>query len=112
MLRFVSARISWNAISNRELRRSYKALRNDLVLPSATTLSNIYLKEYVLTVEAIEKQLLSQNNVHLALDGSTSPNKLVIPSVIAYYLDRNWAMREVQLTFNEVDHLFFSRFKS
>jgi len=41
MLGFVSAHIPWNAISHLELRRSYKALRDDLVLPFATTLSNI-----------------------------------------------------------------------
>jgi len=38
---FVLAHTPWNAISNLELRRSYKALRNDLVLLSATTLSNV-----------------------------------------------------------------------
>ena len=31
------------------------ALRDDLVLPCATTLSNICLMEYALTVNAIEK---------------------------------------------------------
>ena len=58
MLGFVSAHIPWNAISNLELRRSYKALCDDLVLPSATTLSNICQREYALTVDAIKKQLL------------------------------------------------------
>ena len=41
MLGFVSAYIPWNAISNLELRRSPKALREDLVWLAATTLSNI-----------------------------------------------------------------------
>jgi len=41
MLGCVSAHIPWNTISNFELQQSYKALRNDLVLPSATTLTNI-----------------------------------------------------------------------
>ena len=49
MLGFVSAHIPWNTISNLELRRSYKALRDDLVLPSATTLRNICRREYALT---------------------------------------------------------------
>ena len=112
MLGFVSAHIAWNAISNLELRRSYKELREDLVLPSATTLSNICRREYSLTVDAIKKQLPSQNKVSLALDGWTSTNKLAITSVIAYYMDRNWALRDVQLAFDEVDPLFFSAFES
>jgi hypothetical protein len=95
MLGFVSAHIPWNVISNLELRRSYKALRDDLVLLSATNLSNICLREYVLTVDAIKKQLPSQNKVSLALDGWTSTNKIAITSVIAYYMDCNWASREV-----------------
>jgi len=110
MLRFVSAHIPWNAISNLELRRSYKAVHDDLVLQSATTLSNICRREYALTVDAIQKQLRIRNKVSLALDGWTSTNELAITSVIAYYMDRNWALRDVQLTFDAVDHLFCSRF--
>jgi len=69
MLGFVLAHSPWNAISNLELRRSYKALRDDLVVPSATTLSNIRRREYALTVDAIKKQLPLRNKVSLALDG-------------------------------------------
>ena len=112
MLGFVSAHMPWNAISNLELRWLYKALRDDLVLPSATTLSNICRREYALTVDGIKKQLPSRNKVSLALDGWTSTNKLAITSVIAYYMDRNWALREVQLAFDEVNLLLFSRFES
>jgi len=112
MLGFVSARIPWNAISNLELRRSYKSLRDDLVLPSTMTLSNICRREYALTVDAIKKQLPIRNKVSLALDGWTSTNKLAITSVIAYYMDRNWALREVQLAFDEVDRLFGSHFEN
>jgi len=57
MLGFVSGHIPRNAISNLELRRSYEALRADLVLPSATALSNICRREYALTVDAIKKQI-------------------------------------------------------
>ena len=87
MLGCVLAHNPWNAISNLELRRSYTALRDDVVLPSATTLSNICRREYALTVDAIRKQLLSRNNVHSALDGWTSPNNLAITSVIAWDMD-------------------------
>jgi hypothetical protein len=59
-------------------------------------------------VDAIKKQLPSRNKVSLALDGWISTNKLVITSVIAYYIDRIWALGEVQLAFDEVDNLFFS----
>jgi hypothetical protein len=112
MLEFVLAHIPWNTISNLELRRSYKALHHDLVLPCATTLSNIYQREYTLTVDAIKKEWPIRNKVSLALDGWTSTNTLAITSVIAYYLDRNWALREVQLAISEVYHLFCSCFES
>ena len=112
MLGFVLAHIPWNVISNLELRRSYEALHDDLVLPSATTLSNICRREYALTVDAMKKQLPVRNKVSLALDEWTSTNKLAITSVIAYYMDRNGALCEVQLAFDEVNRLFCSRFES
>jgi hypothetical protein len=112
MLGFVLAHIPWNAISNLELRRSYKSLRNDLVLPSATTPSNICPREYALTMAAIKMKLPIRNKVSLALDGWTSTNKLAIMSVIAYYMDQNWAWHDVQLTFDEVDRMLGSRFES
>jgi hypothetical protein len=112
MLGLVSAHIPWNAISNLDLRLSYKALRDDLVLLSATTLSNICQREYALTVDDIKKQLPVRNKVSFALDGWTSTNKLAITSVIADYMDRNWAVREVQLACDEVDRLFYSRVES
>jgi len=55
MVSFVSAHIPSNAVSNLELRQSHKASRNDLVLPSATTWSNIFRTEYARTVDAIKK---------------------------------------------------------
>jgi len=99
-------------MSNLELRWSYKALRNNLVLPSTTTLSNICRREYALTVDAIKKQWPSQNKVSLVLDGWTPTNKVALTLVIAHYIDRNWALGKVQLAFNEVDCLIFSPFES
>jgi len=104
---YVSAHIPWAAILNLELRRSYNALRSELVLPSASTHSNICRREYSLTVDAIQKQLPTRNKVSLGLDRWKSTNKLAIRSVIPYYTDRNWAMREVQLALDEVNSLFF-----
>ena len=39
-------------------------------------------------------------------------NKLAITSVIAYYMDQHWALREVQLARDEGDSLFCSDFES
>jgi len=63
-------------------------------------------------VDAIEKQLPTHNEVSSGLDGWTSPNKLAIMSVIAYNMDCNWALREVQLASDEFDHLFFPVLKA
>ena len=112
MLQFVSAHIPWNTITNLDLRRSNHALPSDVVLPYSTTLSNMCRREYALAVDSIKKQLLSRNKVTLALDGWTSTNKLAITSVIDFNMDPNWGLREVQLTFDEVDRVFVSVFKS
>ena len=66
MLGFVLAHIPWNAISNLELRQSYKTLCDEQVLSSTTTLGNICQREYALTVDAIKNLLLSQDEVSLA----------------------------------------------
>jgi len=87
MLGFVAAHIPRKAISNLDLRRSCKALRDDLVLPSGITISKICRRDYALTVDEIKKQLRSRHIVSLGLDGRTSTNNRAITLVIAYYLD-------------------------
>jgi len=87
------------------------ALCDDLVRQSATTLINICPRESALTLDAIKKQLPVLNKVSLALDRWTSTNKFAITSVIAYHMDQNWALRDVQLAFDEVDRLFYSLFE-
>jgi hypothetical protein len=109
---FVSAHNPWNAISNLELRLLYNALRSMFVLPSASTLRHICRREYTLTVDAIKKQLPSINKLSLALNGWISTNKLAISSVFTDYIDRNWALREVQLAFDEFDRSIFSHLES
>jgi hypothetical protein len=111
MLGYVSAHSPWKAISNLERQPSYKALSDDLVLSSATTLRNDCQREYSLTVDAIKKQLLSRNKVRLALVRWTSTNKLAKTSGISYYMDHNWALCEVQLAYDMIDHQFFSTFE-
>ena len=106
MVGFLSAHIPWNAIPNIELQQSYNPLCSELVLPSASTLSNLCGREYSLTVDAIKKQLPSRNRVSIASDGWISTKKLAITSVMVYYMDRKWALGEVLLTFDEVDILF------
>jgi hypothetical protein len=64
------------------------------------------------TVDAIRKQLASRNKVSLAWDKGISVNKFAITSLFAYYTDRNWALREVQLAFDQVDSEFFFYFAS
>ena len=112
MFGFSSAHSVWNARLNKELRWSYKALPDEVVLLSAMTFSNIRRREYALTMDAIKKQLPSQTEVSLALHGWTSMNKLAITLVIAYYKDQNWEVSEVPLAFDDVDSLFCSCFES
>ena len=107
MLGCVSAHIPWNAVLNLKIRRTYNALRSDLILPSASTLGNICRREYFLTIEAILNKLPEKNKVSIALDGWTSTTKLAITSVIAYYIDRSWNLKEVQLAIEEVRILQF-----
>jgi len=112
MLVFVSAHIPWNVLSHPELWPVYNAFWCDLVLPSDITLSIISPRQYALTMDAIKKQLPSQNKACLALDGWTVTHQVAITSVTTHYRDQNWALGEEQLAFDEVDSLFFSMFKS
>ena len=54
MMGFGSAHIPWNPISRLEQQWSFKALGGDIVLQSATTLSNICRGEHAVSVAAIE----------------------------------------------------------
>jgi hypothetical protein len=38
-------------------------------------------------------------------------NKVAITQIIAYYIDQNWELGEVQLALDEVDNLLFSNFR-
>jgi len=112
MIGYVSVQIPCNTISNLGQQWSHTPLHGKLMLPSASTLSNISSREYSLKVDAIKKQLLSRNQVSLRLDGWTSTNKRAITSVIAYCMDQNLALGEVQLAFDEVDRILFPYLKS
>ena len=76
MLGFGSAHIPLNAISNLELQQSLNAFHSELVLPSASTLSNMCRSEHSPTVDAINKQLPLRNRARVALDGWTSMKNL------------------------------------
>jgi hypothetical protein len=69
-------------------------------------------RQYAQTVDADRSQLPLRNIVSLALGGWTSMNQQAITFGIAYYMDQNCALHEVQLAINEVDRLFHSRFES
>jgi len=93
MLGCVSAHIPWIAISNLKIRHLYDALQTKIELLSAYTLSNIFQREYSLTVDAIKQQWPSRNKVSLALDRWTSTNKAAITLAIGYYMDPNCTLR-------------------
>ena len=63
-------------------------------------------------VDAIMMQLWSRHTVSVVLYAWTSTNKVTIMSVISYYMDPHWALREVQHSFDDVDCLFFSSFEN
>ena len=102
LIGLLSASIPLNALSNREFRRVFKLLSNDLKLPSVSKLSCLLHEEYQKTLEEIKGQIPGGQRVSIALDGWTSKNRLAITSVIMYYISRNWTLEEVQLAFEEV----------
>jgi len=70
-----------------------------------------YLPEGIHTDSGCNSEAIAdRNKVSWALDEWTSTNTVAITTVIAYYLDQNWVLCEVQLAFNEVDSPFFSYF--
>jgi hypothetical protein len=62
-------------------------------------------------VDAIEKKLPARDKVSVALDECTSMNKLAIMSVVANYMNRNWAWQEVQFGFDVADSMVISDFE-
>jgi hypothetical protein len=57
-------------------------------------------------MDVIKTHLPSQNKASLALDRWPSKHTSAMPLVIAKYMDQNWALREVQWAFAEVDSPF------
>jgi len=112
MVRVVFVHIEWNALSNLEPWQSYKAVRSDLMLMSAMTLSNCCGRECSLTVDAFMTQLLSQNEVRLDLDISTSTNMLAFRSDFVNYMDRNSVLHDVLIAFDEIDYLLISNLET
>lgn len=106
ILGFVSAYISWIAISTIEQQWPNNGLCSTLMLPSTSTFSNIGRREYSLTVDEIRIQLPSRNNVSFAFDRWKSIINYVMMSVIPYYMNGLLAVQEVQLAINKVDSLF------
>jgi hypothetical protein len=101
MLEFDSAHICSNVISIFESRQSFNALHSDLILPSASTISNICHRECSLTIVAIKKQLPTEHKVSMVLDRWTSTINLAKVSVIGYYSDHNRSIRDIQLAFED-----------
>jgi hypothetical protein len=63
-------------------------------------------------VDAIKNPQVSRNNDRLGVDRWTLRNNLAISLVIAYDMDRNWALQDVQLAVDKVDRLLFSYFRN
>jgi len=69
-----------------------------------------YLNREFGFIDDADRQYGSGSVPICARTSSDSPDPL-LTLVIAYYMHQNWALREVQLVFNDVDHLFCSRFE-
>jgi hypothetical protein len=80
MLGFVLCQIPWNARFHLERPHLCNAIRSELVLLLASSLSNIFQMEYTLTVDAIKKQLPVRNKLSIAFGGLISTN--VTPMVL------------------------------
>jgi hypothetical protein len=63
-------------------------------------------------VESIKQQLPSRYKVSSALDRRISTNKLALTLLIAYYVDQNWAVLEVQVACDKVECPVLSNFDS
>lgn len=105
---FVSTNMPFNMVTDDHFRRFLRLcnsqMRDPVDPPCASTMRNRLAKEYSLTIQAIRNELPhGTRKISLAMDGWTSPNKLPITSMLAYYIDDDWNLREVQLGFDEVN---------
>jgi len=102
--------MEWDIIS-----RATTVIKSSKTWPSAAihhNLSTICLGGLELTVDVINKQLLAQRKFNLALDGWTSINKIARTSVIAYYINQDQALHEVQVAFANVNRQFVACFEN
>jgi hypothetical protein len=64
--------------------------------------------DYPLTIDGNKTQLPSRITVGLAWDGWILTQILAVTPAMANYRDQHCALRVAQLTYDEVDRLFFS----
>jgi len=104
--------ITWNSMSFLEIRQWNNVWWGKAVISSASTLSNCCSWGHSLTVEVIQNHMPSRNIVSLASDRETSKEKLATMWVKDNNMNRNGALWEVQLAFDQLGNLFNTYFNN
>ncbi len=92
----------FKAVDNVHIRRALSMLNSSVPLPKSPKIC-ILVEEYM---EGSEQDLLKDlpagAKVSIVADGWTSPNKLAILAIVAYFIDNNWRLRKVVIGFEEI----------
>ena len=99
---FTISHIPLSVISDPYFRRLLLFTRNDLKLPSRSTVQRLLMREYQLAVKAIATLIPMDRKISIAIDAWTSPNKLAILSIIGYFVTSDWRLAEIQLGFEQI----------
>ena len=82
--------VAFNCSNNLAFRRVFKYIRPGVEIPSPTTLSRHLKRRGKSTVDDIRTGLPAAGKISLAADRWTSPNKLAILAIVAYWISDSW----------------------
>jgi len=99
---FLAPNLAFNCSNNLAFRRAFKYIRPGVEIPSPTTLTRHLKRLGKSTVDDIRTCLPATGKISLAADTWTSPNKLAVLAIVAYWISDSWQMEEVLIGFEEI----------
>jgi len=99
---FLPTNLAINCSNNLAFRRVFKYIRPGVEIPSATTLTRHLKRLGKSTVDDIRTGLPGTGKISLAADTWTSPNKLALLAIVAYWISDSGQMKELLIGFEEI----------
>jgi hypothetical protein len=98
----LATNIPFNAVNNVTFRRVFQYLKQDVLVPSPTTIRQRLQSLCKETEEKIRAEIPPTVKISLAADAWTSPNKIAFLGVVGYWITDDWQLRQVLLGFERI----------